>query len=104
MEMGNTTRSLPAYDENGNIRSMKQKGLKLGSSSVIDELEYDYHQGGNKLKYVKDWAADASGTVGGNWGLGDFTDKNTGDVIHVNNRAFIPPLLVALLSYTSPPI
>ena len=23
--------------------------------------------------------ADASGTVGGNWGLGDFTNKNSGD-------------------------
>jgi hypothetical protein len=79
MEMGNTLRGFPAYDENGNIGAMKHKGLKLGSSSVIDEFEYDYHQGGNKLKYVKDWAADASGTVGGKWGLGDFTDKNSGD-------------------------
>lgn len=79
MEMGNTARGLPAYDENGNIRAMKQKGLKLGNSQVIDELEYDYHNGGNKLKFVKDWAADASGTVGGSWGLGDFTDKNSGN-------------------------
>ncbi|MBO9205245.1 MULTISPECIES: RHS repeat domain-containing protein [Niastella] len=76
MEMGNAVRGLPAYDENGNIRSMKQKGLKLGSSSVIDELEYNYNSGGNKLKYVKDWATNPSGTVGGDWGLGDFTDKN----------------------------
>ena len=79
MEMGNTTRTLPAYDENGNIRAMKHWGLKLGNSQVIDELEYDYYNGGNKLKFVKDWAADASGTVGGSWGLGDFTDKNSGD-------------------------
>lgn len=76
MEMGNTLRGFPAYDENGNIGAMKHKGLKLGNSQVIDELVYDYHNGGNKLKYVKDWATDASGTVGGSWGLGDFTDNN----------------------------
>lgn len=76
MEMGNTGRKFPAYDENGNIGAMKHRGLKLGNSQVIDELVYDYHNGGNKLKYVKDWAADATGTVGGSWGLGDFTDNN----------------------------
>jgi RHS repeat-associated protein len=76
MEMGNTLKGFPAYDENGNIGAMKHKGLKLGNSQVIDELVYDYHLGGNKLKYVKDYAADASGTVGGSWGLGDFTDNN----------------------------
>jgi RHS repeat-associated protein len=79
MEMGNVTKQLPAYDENGNIRAMTHKGLKLENSTVIDELEYDYHDGGNKLKSVKDWAADASGTVGGSWELGDFTDNNSGD-------------------------
>jgi RHS repeat-associated protein len=79
MEMGNTLKGFPAYDENGNIGAMKHKGLKLGNSQVIDELVYDYHNGGNKLKSVKDLATDASGAVGGSWGLGDFTDNNNGD-------------------------
>lgn len=76
MEMGDGVDPASAYDENGNIRAMKQWGMKLGNSALIDNLEYEYIRGGNKLRYVKDKAIDASGIVGGNWGLGDFTDKN----------------------------
>jgi RHS repeat-associated protein len=76
MQMGNGIDVNSAYDENGNIKAMKQWGLKLNSSSVIDDLEYGYYNGGNKLKYVKDKAVDVNGVVGGSWGLGDFTDKN----------------------------
>jgi hypothetical protein len=31
-----------AYDANGNIKSMKQNGLKLNTSPVIDDFSYAY--------------------------------------------------------------
>jgi RHS repeat-associated protein len=64
------------YDANGNILRIRQKGLKVTASSVIDDLSYVYAAGGvsNKLLSV---------TEGGGIGatenkLGDFTDRNTG--------------------------
>lgn len=69
------------YDENGNILSMQQNGLKITSSGisspVIDKLTYTYSgtsQVSNKLLAVSE---DASiGSTDNK--LGDFTDKNTG--------------------------
>jgi RHS repeat-associated protein len=60
-----------AYDANGNILQMQQWGLKMGSSSPIDDLHYSYYNNevSNKLKEVSDNA------VGG---TGDFTDNNSG--------------------------
>lgn len=60
-----------SYDGNGNILSMTQKGLKINSSPVIDQLTYEYFAGTNKLRRV----ADAVTTDNK---LGDFNDKNTG--------------------------
>ncbi|THU39767.1 hypothetical protein FAM09_11980 [Niastella caeni] len=74
--MGDGLTVSSAYDENGNIKAMKQWGLKLGNSTLIDDLQYEYHKKGNKLRYISDNAVDASGVVGGSWGLGDFTDNN----------------------------
>jgi RHS repeat-associated protein len=76
MQMGDGLNPTTAYDANGNIKAMKQYGLKLGHSAVIDDLVYAYHKNGNKLASVADNAVDANGTVGGSWGLGDFTDNN----------------------------
>lgn len=43
-----------SYDDNGNILKMKQWGLKLNSSSLIDDLSYTYYANSNKLKNVID--------------------------------------------------
>ncbi len=71
MQMGNGTDPSTAYDENGNILSMKQSGLKLSTSEVIDNMTYSYFSNSNKLKAVTEQnPMDHK--------LGDFTDKNTG--------------------------
>ena len=75
-----TTQGL-TYDENGNILSMQQNGLKITSSGIssptIDKLTYTYsgtNKVSNKLLAVSE---DPSiGTTDNK--LGDFTDKNTG--------------------------
>jgi len=82
MVMGNGTDAGTAYDANGNILKMKQWGLKITGSSVIDDLKYTYEQTGNsnKLKNVIDFQNDV------NTSLSDFrtatghpqtSDKNT---------------------------
>ena len=76
MVMGNGTNPALAYDANGNIKAMKQWGLKLNNSPLIDDLHYDYYTNSNKLKAVEDLAVNASGIVGGSWGLADFIDNN----------------------------
>jgi RHS repeat-associated protein len=53
-----------AYDANGNIASMNQKGLRLGVSPFIDQLTYAYIPGTNKLKAVTDAANDNTSTLG----------------------------------------
>lgn len=72
MTMGNGTSVSSAYDENGNIKAMKQWGLKLNSSVVIDDMQYSYHVNSNKLRAVTE-----TGTGTTDHKLGDFTDKNT---------------------------
>jgi RHS repeat-associated protein len=42
------------YDDNGNIKEMWQKGLKLNTSDWIDKMSYAYYPGTNKLKAVVD--------------------------------------------------
>lgn len=70
MTMGNGTTASTAYDENGNIKAMKQWGLKVNNSIVIDDMQYSYHANSNKLRAV----TEANNT---DHKLGDFTDKNT---------------------------
>jgi RHS repeat-associated protein len=52
--MGNGIDPFTAYDENGNIRAMKQFGVKVNTSSVIDSLSYNYSDNSNKLRNVID--------------------------------------------------
>jgi len=55
-----------AYDDNGNILNMYQKGLLVDSSQIIDNLSYSYSTGPtNQLQSVTD-------SVLGNDNLGDF--------------------------------
>jgi RHS repeat-associated protein len=65
MYMGDGANATTAYDANGNILSMTQKGLKLNSSPVIDNLSYTYESAvSNKLKQVTDAANDNSSRLG----------------------------------------
>ncbi|SEA53051.1 Uncharacterized conserved protein RhaS, contains 28 RHS repeats [Arachidicoccus rhizosphaerae] len=53
------------YDNNGNILTMNQYGLKpTGSSAIIDQLTYHYKPQSNKLQYVVDAANDQNSTLG----------------------------------------
>ena len=47
-----------AYDNNGNILSMDQKGLKITASSYIDQLRYTYQLNSNKLQNAMDISND----------------------------------------------
>jgi len=72
MKMGDGSTHGSAYDENGNIKAMWQKGLVLNGPQIIDNLAYSYSTLSNKLLNVGDAA-----TV---YKLGDFTDgANFGD-------------------------
>jgi RHS repeat-associated protein len=69
--MGDGTNPAVAYDANGNIKRMRQWGLKLGGSSEIDDLNYYYYSSSNKLQRVED-------AISADYKLGDFIDKNGG--------------------------
>jgi RHS repeat-associated protein len=73
VKMGNGTEG-SAYDENGNIKQMRQWGLKGVSSAPIDQLTYNYSSSevGNRLTKVTE--DPLIGSASNN--LGDFTDKN----------------------------
>jgi len=53
-----------SYDANGNILSMKQKGFKVGGSTLIDDLTYSYLSNSNKLTGVTDGANDPNSSLG----------------------------------------
>jgi len=61
------------YDENGNIKTMLQKGMVGASSKTIDDLTYTYNDNSNRLKSVSD--IDPSVTKEAK--LGDFLNNNT---------------------------
>jgi RHS repeat-associated protein len=62
------------YDANGNILTMTQKGLKLNTSAIIDQLTYTYTLNTNKLIKVTDNPA----VPADNGKLGDFKDGSNG--------------------------
>ncbi len=64
--MGDGLDHTTAYDANGNILAMKQWGLKVNTSSVIDELVYSYAHNGasNRLQNVIDIANNAGTKLG----------------------------------------
>jgi RHS repeat-associated protein len=70
VKMGDGSNAGSAYDANGNILAMRQSGLKLNASSVIDKLTYTYNTNSNKLANVAD-------SLTTDQHLGDFTDNNT---------------------------
>ena len=64
MQMGDGADPTTAYDANGNIRQMWQKGLLLQSSDWIDKLKYTYNDNSNQLKNVIDLKNDPSTKLG----------------------------------------
>jgi RHS repeat-associated protein len=70
MRVGNGNSPYTAFDANGNILSMNQKGLKVNSSSIIDSLVYGYITNTNKISYVTDKINDVNSK------LGDFKEIN----------------------------
>jgi len=64
-----------SYDANGNILTLNRQGLKLNSSSPIDQLGYGYDPAAtsNKLRKVTDAI-----TASDNGRLGDFKDGTNG--------------------------
>lgn len=52
------------YDHNGNIQTMNQVGLKGTSSIMIDQLNYTYQSGSNKLSKVTDAVNDKESKLG----------------------------------------
>lgn len=75
MLMGDGANAACAYDENGNILSMTQYGLKGLQSKMIDQMTYRYTVGSNaytnKLMSVRESASINDEKNG----LGDFTDR-----------------------------
>jgi RHS repeat-associated protein len=71
VKMGDGSDPAAAYDANGNIKQMQQWGLKLNSSSQLDNLGYQYIANSNKLLSVTEATLGSTDNK-----LGDFTDKN----------------------------
>jgi len=53
-----------SYDGNGNVLNMLQMGFKVGGSSVVDALTYNYNPASNKLQQVVDNNNDAASKLG----------------------------------------
>ena len=62
--MGNGSDATTAYDENGNIKAMFQKGWQVGGSNPIDSLNYTYYTNSNKLQNVIDGRNNPLTTLG----------------------------------------
>jgi RHS repeat-associated protein len=58
MKMGDGANAATAYDANGNIKHMWQRGWKLGGSQTIDSLVYQNDPLSNKLSFVRDGVND----------------------------------------------
>ncbi len=80
MMMGDGSNPSIAFDANGNILKMKQWGLKLGQSELVDDLSYNYVFAGslytNKLLNVIDAKNDPQTK------LGDFKTS----LLHIQNK------------------
>jgi RHS repeat-associated protein len=87
-----------AYDANGNILSMKQRGLTGTSSSTIDSLTYSYNFSGisNRLVGVTDGTNNQSSVLGdfhynpNGKGAVDYTYDQNGNMITDFNKGINP--------------
>lgn len=67
-----------AYDANGNMMAMTQRGLKAGAPATVDQLSYAYFPNSNRLRYVRDNVNDISST------LGDFKEPTANNTSNLN--------------------
>jgi RHS repeat-associated protein len=81
MKMGDGINPESAYDANGNIKKMWQRGWKLGGSETIDSLIYKNYTLSNKLKYVRD------GQNYPNTLLSDFRESAANNSANLNDTA-----------------
>ncbi|MHA4811564.1 DUF6443 domain-containing protein [Flavitalea flava] len=79
--MGDGNDPTKAYDENGNIQAMSQKGWRLGGSDYIDQLTYSYNTNSNKLLNVIDAHIDAQPTTLGDFRTSSLSPYATGKTI-----------------------
>ncbi len=81
------------YDDNGNILTMVQHGIKnLNPDVYIDALRYSYRPASNKLDKVSDDWNDPNGQLGdfkdgNNGSTADYNYDNNGNLISDNNKA-----------------
>ncbi|HYC28317.1 MAG TPA: hypothetical protein VEB42_05860, partial [Chitinophagaceae bacterium] len=80
MKMGDGNDAATAYDANGNIKKMWQRGWKLGGSVTIDSLIYKTNDYSNKLKYVRDDANDPDSR------LTDFKESASNNSANLNSN------------------
>ncbi|ANH82640.1 hypothetical protein A8C56_18150 [Niabella ginsenosidivorans] len=74
-QMGDGSTAASAYDYNGNIKAMIQKGMYNNGIINMDNLVYSYQPGSNKLAKVSETGVNTK-----TYGLGDFNDgTNSGD-------------------------
>lgn len=90
-KLGDGVNPLSAYDANGNILALTQRGVKLSSSPVIDSLVYGYVSGTNRLNYVTDLANDTSSKLGDfkeyvNNTSTDYSYDGNGNISSDNNK------------------
>lgn len=100
MKMGDGISHSSAYDENGNIKQMQQWGLKIATSTQIDNLAYVYDNSGysNRLMKVTDANSDPATKLGdfkdaGNTGNDYSYDVNGNMNIDLNKSIFSPGII-----------
>jgi RHS repeat-associated protein len=81
-----------AYDANGNIMTMNQKGFKVNASALIDQMTYVYQSNSNKLAKVTDAVSDAATKLGdfhdgSNGSSDDYSYDGNGNLTLDNNKA-----------------
>lgn len=91
MKVGDGINADSAYDLNGNILSMNQKGYKPGGSVIVDNLRYTYEANSNRLKGVRDIANNPASTLGdfkevNGTGDNDYSYDASGNVLMDNNK------------------
>lgn len=72
-----------SYDLNGNIQTLTRRNMK---GNLIDDLTYDYTNGGNQLQGVSD-AADSIGFYDGNTSGDDYVYDANGNMVKDRNKA-----------------
>lgn len=76
------------YDLNGNIKSLNRNSGLL-TSSLTDQLTYDYGSSGNQLQFVSDYTASEKGFKDGNTSGNDYAYDANGNLTIDKNKGII---------------